>query len=162
MSGLKTAVVAVPAEWGERDKGKTFLITEMPAAPAEKWGMRMFLALKGTSAQVDEYVARMGMIGVAIRGLNAFLSSDIRYEDIRPLLEEMFECVRIIRDPGTRNRETGDQVATDLVSDDDIAEVRTRMWLRSEVLALHTNFSFADALFRLISAINSQTAPPSS
>lgn len=153
----KKEIVVVP-KIGGRDDGKMFLIDEMPAAQAEKWALRMFIALKGTSAAVPDDVARFGMVGVAIRGLNAFLAADVRFQDIEPLLDEMITCVRIVRD--ARHPE----VATALMADD-IEEVATRAWLRSEVLRIHTGFSMGDALSKLISAVtspdsqNTQTSP---
>lgn len=148
----KKEIVVVP-KIGGRDDGKTFLIDEMPAAQAEKWALRMFIALKGTSAAVPDDVARFGMVGVAIRGLNAFLAADVRFMDIEPLLDDMLACVRIVRDP--RHPE----VATALMSDD-IEEVQTRVWLRGEVLRVHTGFSVAEAFSLLVSAI--KTGPQDS
>lgn len=141
----KRETVVVP-ELGGRDDGKTFLIEEMSAAQAEKWALRMFIALKGTSAAVPDEVARFGMVGVAIRGLNAFLAADVRFADIEPLLDEMISCVRIIRD------RFHPEVATALMADD-IEEVQTRIWLRGEVLRTHTGFSVAEAFSLLASAI---------
>lgn len=139
MSGRKTELVRVP-EWGGRDAGKIFKITEMAAGPAEKWALRFILALKGTTAAIPESLAPYGMIAIAIRGINSFLASDVDYSKLEPLLDEMFSCIEIVRDIAHPT------VASALISDDDIEEVRTRGWLRSEVLRLHTGFSFLDAL----------------
>lgn len=149
----KKEIVAVPKLGGGRDDGKTFMIDEMSAAQAEKWALRMFIALKGTSAAVPDDVARFGMVGVAIRGLNAFLAADVRFVDIEPLLDDMLTCVRIVRDPHHPD------VATALMSDD-IEEVQTRVWLRGEVLRVHTGFSVAEAFSLLVSAI--KTGPQDS
>lgn len=154
----KVETVVVP-RWGTRDDGKTFILTEMFASKAEKWAWRLFLAVKGTTASVPEEIAALGMVAVAIRGLNSFLAADVKFELIEPLLDEMFECVKMIRDPRYPD------VATAL-ADDDIEEVQTRAWLRSEVLRLHTNFSLVDAALEWISATsraaamqNMQTSP---
>lgn len=151
MSGRKSITVTVPA-WGGRDDGKQFLLKEMPAAQAEKWGWRAVLALKGTSAQIPESIAHYGMIAVAIRGINSFLASDVDFTKLEPLLDEMMTCVSIIRDPGARDRSTNQPIATPLVSPDDIEEVQTIGWLRSEVLRLHTNFSLVDKVLDWVSA----------
>ena len=63
----KSEIVAVPA-WGGRDAGKLFKITEWDAMRAEKWAWRMALALKGTSGQLPENVARLGMVGRGVDG----------------------------------------------------------------------------------------------
>lgn len=147
----KQETVVVPSWEGNRDAGKHFIITEMPAAQAEKWALRAFLALKGTAGEVPPEVMSMGMVAVAWRGLNTFLAADVDPAKIGAVLDEMMTCVKIIRDPRAVDKNTGGVVATEIVSDDDIEEVQTRLWLRSEVLRVHTGFSPADALFRLLS-----------
>lgn len=148
----KKESVVVPA-MGGRDDGKTFAIEEMPAAKAEKWAWRMFIALKGTSAEIPQEVAGLGMVGVAIRGINAFLAADVRFQDIEPLLDEMMTCVMIVRDPRYP------AVVAALIPED-VEEVRTMGWLRSEVLRIHTGFSGAEAFSHLVSAI--KATPPDS
>lgn len=151
----KVERVLVP-NWPDanRDAGKMFVITEMSAAQAEKWAMRAILMLKGSGERIPTNIEGLGMVGVAILGINVFLQGTIKAEDLEPLMDEMMTCVKIVRDQ--RNAE----VATPIVSDDDIEEVKTRLWLRSEVLRVHTNFSPADALSNLLEAIQ-KTASPS-
>lgn len=139
----KTATVTVELEG--RDKGKIFLLTEMPAAAAEKWALRMFVALKGSGSEVAESVVRLGMVGVALSGLNVFLRADVDPKVLEPLLDEMLTCIKIVRDPNRPD------IATPMRPDFDIDEVSTLLWLRSEVIRLHTNFSPAEALSTLIS-----------
>lgn len=150
--GRKREVVPVPPGYG-RDSSPTkhFLITEWPALKAEKWAWRLAICLKGTTAQLPEGVERLGMVGVARFVLNGFLRADIDEARFIPLLDELLECVKIVRDPGARDA-TGDVVATPLAVDDDIEEVRTVAWLRSEVLRIHTGFSVAEAISLLLSA----------
>ena len=150
----KREVVTVPASWGGRDANKNFVVTEMPATRAEKWAWRLMIAVKGTTAEVPQEVAALGMVGVAIRGLNAFLASDVDFAKLEPLLDEMMTCVTVVRDLQHPD------VATPIVSDDDVEEVRTVAWLRSEVLRVHTGFSAAEAFSRIVSAINSEEGPP--
>lgn len=165
----KSESVTVPAEWGGRDAGKVFLITEAPATQAEKWAWKVIIALKGTTAQVPETIAPLGMVAVAIRGINSFLASDVSFERIEPLLDELMTCVQIVRDPRARDKSTGGPIATALVSADDIEEVRTVAWLRSEVLRIHANFSFLDAVSAWIAfqktaptQSDTSTSPPAS
>lgn len=152
--GLKTIVITVPAEPGNRDSGKKFLITEKPAIQAEKWGWRAILMLKGSGVAIPDNVQGLGMVGVAILGLNAFLQGTIRFEDLEPLLDELLTCVKIIRDP------RHEDVATELMVEVDIQEVRTITGLRSEVLELHTNFSPAAGLSNLWSLIQMPRPSP--
>jgi hypothetical protein len=150
----KTAVVIAP-EWTKRDAKKHFLLTEMPAVQSEKWAMRFFIALKGTSAYIPEELGSLGMNAIAIRGLNSFLGADVDFAKLEPLLDEMMSCVKLVRDPAARDA-LGQPIGTPIVSDDDVEEPQTIMWLRSEVLRLHTNFSFLDALLGWVSQMNSR------
>lgn len=146
IGGRKTVNVTVPFDG--RDKGKIFQITEKPALQAAKWGDRMFLAIKGTGGYVPPEMAEslktLGIVGVAICGLNAILAAPVSYAELGPLLDELLECVKIVRDPKTA-------VATPLM-EEDIQEVATVNWLRSEVLRVHTGFSFAEAFSAAMSA----------
>ena len=89
----KTKQVTIDSEG--RDKGKTFVITEMPARKAEAWAMRALLAISKNSEHKD------GTAGVwnalATDGLQVL--SKVDWQDAEPLLNELMECVRIIPDP---------------------------------------------------------------
>lgn len=150
--GRKVETVHVPVEWGGRDAKKIFRITEMSAAEAEKWAMRALLLLRGSGERIPTNIEGLGMVGVAILGFNVFMNAQIRTEELAPLLDEMMVCVQIVRDP--KNLE----VATPIVSEDDIEEVKTRLWLRGEILRVHTNFSFADALSSFLATIQAASA----
>jgi hypothetical protein len=151
----KTEHVKVPAWPGNRDAGKTYKITEMSAVRGEKWATRALLLLRGSGERVPENLAGIGWERIAIVGINVFLQGSIKLEELEPLMDEMMTCIEIVRDPRAPD------VATPLVSDDDIEEVQTRLWLRSEVLRLHTGFCPADALSSLISAVSMAKDSPS-
>lgn len=150
----KKETVVVPTQWGGRDAEKAFLITEKSAVDAEKWAWRLFIACKGSAgiAPIPDELAKFGMLGVAIRGLNAFLAAPIHFEDVEPLLDELLTCVQIIRD------RQHPEVATPIMPDD-IDEVRTVSWLRSEVLRVHTGFSCVDALSSLLALASTAPSP---
>lgn len=140
----KSKFVVVPLEG--RDKHKRFLLTEMPAAQAEKWAARAFIALKGSESRIPLEFKSLGMVGIAIVGFNVFLQSSVRFGELEPLMDEMFDCVQAVPDP--KHPES-----PRVLLEDDIQEVATRAWLRAEVLELHTGFSVVAALSRLISAL---------
>lgn len=154
----KREIVPAPAApWIGRDAGKTFLITEWGARRAEKWAWGIAFALKGTSSEIPLETARLGMVGVGIRLLNAVLKADTDYRAIEPFMDELIdECVRIIRDPKAIDKTTGLPVALPLL-DGEIAEIATLQWLRSEVIRVHTNFSVLDSLSALLSLMTSET-----
>lgn len=159
MSDRRSFVAPVPAAaWAGRDAGKNFLITEWPAPRAEEWAWGMVLALKGTTAEIPEDVARLGMVGVGIRLLNSFLAADVDYARVRPLLADMLECVQVVLDPKNVAAATGLPVATPL-RPDSVSEVPTLQWLRSEVIRAHTNFSAADFLSAFLDQMRSWRPP---
>lgn len=142
----KVEIVIVPAWDGNRDAGKHFQIREMAAAVAEKWAWRLFIALKGSGSEIPESAQRLGMVGVAFAGFNTILRAQINPDELEPLLDQMMTCVRLIRDPGARDKTTNEPIASEIVSDDDIEEVQTIGWLRAEVLRVHTGFMLVAAI----------------
>jgi hypothetical protein len=126
----KTKVVQIDEEG--RDRGKIFVITELPASQAERWATRALLALARSGVDLPNNIASAGMAGIAIAGFQAL--AHIKFEDLQPLMEEMFTCIRIQRDP--KHPEM-----TFPLLEDDIEEIATRLNLRAEVFTLHTGFS---------------------
>lgn len=115
-----------------RDEGKTYVLREMSATRAEDWAMRALLALTNAGAELPDDILNAGMAGMATMGLQALTS--LRYDDVKPLMDEMFTCVEICPEPNNPN------VVRALV-EDDIEEVLTRGLLRKEILDLHMGFS---------------------
>jgi hypothetical protein len=157
MAGRKRTVVRPPPECGrDHEKGWLFLITEWYADRAEKWAERMLFALTRDAGGIPidpERLIGTGMNGIFALGMQTLLAGKMRSEEVIPLLDELLDCVQVIRDPKVRAQGTGEPVATRISSPDDIEEVGTRLWLKSEVIKLHTGFSPAGALSTLISAI---------
>jgi len=125
----KTATYVVHDEG--RDKGKTFVLTEMDASRAEGWAMRAILALMHGGVDLPEGFEQMGMAGMAEIGIRAL--SGLRWEEAKPLMDEMWECVQIQPDP------TKPMIVRKLV-EEDIEEISTRIKLRKEVFDLHVDF----------------------
>lgn len=123
----KTLAVTITEEG--RDKGKVFVLTELPASQAEKWAARAVLALMKAGVDIPE---GGGMAEIAVAGLKAL--GQISWELAEPLMDEMFACVKVMPDPGNAS------IVRSLI-EDDIEEVTTRVRLRSEVFTLHTGFS---------------------
>ncbi len=121
-----------------RDEGKTFFITEMPARQAHKWATRALFAAINGGATIPDDVAEMGMAGLAALGIKAL--SGMKPEQAEPLLDELLTCVQIIPDPTKPN------VKRKLMEEaGDVEEPITYFKLQKEVLALHLDFSTADA-----------------
>lgn len=114
-----------------RDKGKVFVITEMPASRAESWAMRAILALMAGGVEVPEGFDRMGMAAMAEIGIKAL--AGLKWDVAEPLLAEMWSCVMYIPDPSKPH------VIRNLI-EEDIEEISTRIKIRAEVWKLHTGF----------------------
>lgn len=125
----KTVNYTVTAEG--RDKGKLFVITEMPTSQGEAWATRALLAILASNPDIPENFGEMGMAGLAELGLRAL--SSLRWETLSPLLDEMMGCVQIIPDPARVH------VARPLI-ETDIEEISSRLSLRMEWWALHMGF----------------------
>lgn len=132
--GRKTLVVEITDEG--RDKGKNFIITEMSASQAEKWAMRAFLALMEAGVEVPDGIFSMGFAGIAVWGIQAL--GGLSWEKTEPLMDEMWECLSFLPDPKVPK-------VTRRLVEDDVEEVKTRMTLRKQIIALHTDFFTAAA-----------------
>ena len=118
-----------------RDKGKTFHLREMAAEPAEEWATRLLLALTRSGINIPPEMLRGGMASLAALqtfALNTLVNGvgALDYDEIKPLLQQVMDCVQIKEKAAIRN-----------LTPDDIEEVATRLFLRGEVFKLHTNFS---------------------
>ena len=114
-----------------RDKGKTFVLTEMPASRAEAWAMRAILALLANNVELPDGFDRLGMAGMAEVGIKAL--SGLKWDVAEPLLSEMWDCVQIMPDPSKPH------VVRPLI-EEDVEEITTRVKIRAEVWKLHTGF----------------------
>jgi len=144
---VETVVIPRFDACGNRDEGKHFQITEWSAAKADNWITRVGFAFNQGAGAIPLDLRSVGWEGIAIIGINTFLRGSIRSEEMIPLFDELLQCVQIIRDPKHL------EVASPMVSDDDIEEVATRWWLRAEVVRVHINFSPLDALSALLRSI---------
>lgn len=141
----KTANYTVTDEG--RDKGKLFLISEMPASQGEQWAIKAILGLMAGNVDVPENALDLGMSGLAELGLKKL--AQLPPHVLMPLMEELMACIQIIPDP----RKT--HVVRALI-ESDIEEIATRVKLKWEVLKLHVDFSQAAA--PLISRVKEMTA----
>ncbi|QPF88424.1 hypothetical protein IC762_17795 [Bradyrhizobium genosp. L] len=148
-----------------RDANKHFQITEWPAEAADRWATRVLLAMTRGSKPIHipvESLLGRGMEAIFVVGLQTILSASVDTNEVLPLIDELLDCVQIVRDPVARDKTTGGPVASPVVAmSGDIEEVQTRWWLRSEVLRIHTGFSAADMFGTLLSSILSPTGPNS-
>ena len=111
-----------------RDKGKTYLITEMSASQAEYWAIRTILAVGNAGIEIPEELASQGMAGLLAVGYKNLLK--IPFEAAHPLLEEMMGCIQYAPSINIKRP----------LIEDDIEEAITRLKLRKAVWNLHMDF----------------------
>lgn len=130
-----------------RDAGKVFRLTEMSALAAEKWAARAILALGRSGVDIDDEFRQAGTAAIITVGLRAFVGID--FADAEPLMDEMMACVEFVPDPQRPD------VRRKIISgeDGDIDEVETLVFLRGELMELHTGFTVRAALSTLGAAL---------
>ncbi len=82
---------------GERDNGKTFILTEMDAYSGQDWALRMILALARGGAPLPAGAFNSGWAGLASFAFEAMMGAS--YGDLKPLLDEMLGQAKYLHDP---------------------------------------------------------------
>lgn len=155
----KTKEVVIPDEPRfDRDRNKCFWVIEMPARQAEQWAHRAFLALAHSAIDIPE-----GLDGMEGIYQMALLLRHVQFPELGPLMDELFSCVSVFSPEVKRDGEGVPMIMRKLNDpmdgmNADIEEVATRQLLRSEVLALHINFSLAATALNMI-AVASEMSP---
>ena len=139
----KTSTFVVSSEG--RDKGKTFLLTEMAATKAEDWAIRVMLALGHANVELPDGALQLGMASLAEIGLKKLFA--VNAADIKPLLAELMECVEFIPNPQKPQVKLGYPMY-----ESQVEEVSTLLELRRAIFELHTSFLQS-------AAPSAQTAP---
>lgn len=138
-----------------RDKGKTFVVREMPTVQGEKWAWRALLALARSGVVIPPDLMEQGWRTIAQVGLGAL--AGMPFYEAEPLLDEMRAACFSIRE----------QVGERPLTDDDVEELETLFLLRREALGLHVDFSKVAAFWtsRMVATTDQnppdiQTTPP--
>lgn len=133
----KTEIVQIGTD--DRDKGKRFVLTEMPALKAERWAIRALLALSHSGVDLGPDARTGGMAALAAAGLKALHNLD--FAEAQPLLDEMWDCVQIMADP--KRPDILRRLQLNEMEGDDIEEISTVWLLRERIFNLHTAFFLA-------------------
>lgn len=128
----KTIDIAIDGD--NRDAGKVFRITELPALRAERFAARLLLGMVSEGFDIPEAALRQGMAGLAPIILKALAT--VRWELAEELMGEMLQCVTVVVEAAPNGRR---------LIDADIEEVSTLIRLRKAWVELHTGFSLAAA-----------------
>lgn len=135
-----------------RDKGKAFVITELPALDIERWTVRLVLALGRNGVSLPNVQADSGFAGIA--GILWVLIAQISPADAEALMATMMEGLKI--DEGKIVRDAGG---------DDIEEPESLLQIRMAWVDLHAGFFAKGGRLiwgRLTSLIPASPAPPTS
>lgn len=120
-----------------RDKGKTFILTEMSSDAGERWANRAALALMNTGAAIPEEALGAGWAALAAVGVQAL--GMLRHADVQPMLDELWTQVRIVPPrPDLPLQEINIGVNCQ------IQEVTTRYKIYYALWKLHTGFSLPE------------------
>lgn len=111
-----------------RDRGKTFRITEMPAFEGQKIADKVFVAAMNCGVDIPGDVGQLGMAELWAYGLT--MLHKIPYEWLAPILDRMDQCVQYVTDAGTVRK----------LVESDIEEIPTVFKLRAATLKLHFDF----------------------
>ena len=125
------------------DKGKTFLLTEMPLLEADRWAWKLGhgmlkggidasgIDLNAMDLKTSGGILEFAKVGVAALG-------NIEQDTLFDLLDELTtKCIKIIPASGVpRNLVFGDGEFTE----NDISSAKTLNYLRMEAVKLHINF----------------------
>jgi hypothetical protein len=144
---MKTVTIKVtePGERPNRDGGKTYLLTEMPALVAERWARHAIAACSRNDLNVKDEVAKLGMLGFYLVGFQALAGGDV--DAVDALMDQMLPCIKIVE---------SETVTRPLGGDGDISEVSTLYILRKELIELHMGFTFAELASNLAASLAEQ------
>ena len=117
-----------------RDKGKTFVITEMSVIDADNWANRALLAMiRGgvdvgnlDFSNINTSGGMLELARVVIAGLG-----NMQEKIATDLLNELLDCARIVPSGGTPR---------DILLDSDIESIKTLWQIRKEALMIHIDF----------------------
>jgi len=110
-----------------RDKGKAFVVTELPALDIERWTVRLVLALGKNGISLPNVQSDSGFAGIA--GVLWALMAQVSPEEAETLMSSMLEGLKI--DEGKITRE---------LMADDVEEPETLLQLRMAWVDLHAGF----------------------
>lgn len=128
MTVRRTEVVHITAE--NRDKGHTYIITEMDAFEGEDLGVKILLALSNAGVDIPDTSA--GMAGLAAVGIAAM--AKLPYAVVKPILNDMLTHVVYQHAPKHPPMP---------LSNANVFETSTLLEIRKAFIKLHLGFSLA-------------------
>jgi len=132
----KTKVITIEDEG--RDKGKSYLITEMPLFQGEEWALRVIMevarAMQTLPAGFDgtrEWFQLYGMEWLASSGIKVF--GNLEWITTRQLMQELIDCIEYL--PNKNDMRVKHKEIYSVTE-----EIPTMLRLKWEVINLHFDF----------------------
>lgn len=125
----KTEIVIVSE--GGRDKGKNFVLTEMPAVQGERWATQALSLISKAGQKLPAGAEGAGMAGLAVVPMNALPVLQALQD---PSLDAWWECVKYQHQPNHPLQTIFQGEACQ------IEEIGTVNLLRMKVLEMHIGF----------------------
>lgn len=126
-----------------RDKGKSFVIEEMPAIQATEWFLRALQLMARSGADVPPNIMQVGVAGFAALSIGTILTGlgKAPFYDVKPLLDELRVCIKSFTAAGGTA-----PVTIQAMILQQIEESATDIQLLEEVVSLHLGFSIAERM----------------
>jgi hypothetical protein len=121
---------------GERDNGKTFILSEMDAYAGQDWALRALLALAASGATLPDGALSTGWAGLAGFGVTALLQAP--YGALKPLLDEMLVQAKYAHEP---NNPKHPLTPITPGVNCPVEEIKTFLTIQLALFKLHTGFS---------------------
>lgn len=122
---------------GQRDNGKTFVLTEMDAYSGQRWATKALQALGSGGIHIDADSLKGGFAALAGIAFVGLLRANT--ETIQSLLDEMLTCARYEHD----SRQPTQAIAPGPKCP--VEEIKTFYTLQRALFTLHTGFSLPAA-----------------
>lgn len=138
----RTAQITITREG--RDKGAIVCLEEPPVGPETEWLMRAGMLLARSGVDVPADILHHGVTGFVALGVGTIMTGlgKAPWAEVKPLLDELLQCVTGFQPPTGREIVTGGWTLYML----QIQEPATIMQIYEEVLSLMVGFSVAAEL----------------
>lgn len=152
----KTKVVTIEAD--NRDKGKSFLITEMGAHQLEQWSAEALIAIFAGNVPADILQISQTSNTAALATAMEYLLKGLSWQTVRPLYNKLLSCVSFIPEKESKTNPVNVIPLTESNQDTFVEEVPTLLKLRLEALEINLGFlgQGAGLFSRLTSASTQQ------
>lgn len=134
----KTKVVTIEAD--NRDKGKSFLITEMGAHQLEQWSAEALIAIFAGNVPADILQISQTSNTAALATAMEYLLKGLTWQTVRPLYNKLLGCVAFIPEKESKTNPVNVIPLTESNQDNFVEEVPTLLKLRLEALEINLGF----------------------